>query len=567
MSIPNRPPFGYGAVRKPRCVEIIVLAVISASPAWAELRVGVSAVEITPTLCHDAASDARQEQFDSARNCYRWVHLAGFSPYVPFKTDNRLAAGVHDPLWARALAIEGTNGETVVLVATDLPGLGSKHANHIRRRVEKAHGVPFTNVIIHSTHTHAAPDASGYWSTLMPGHNRRYTDRLREQIYQSIERALRGLQPAEMKVATTTHVSCHSPRTRQLKTDPDCHLPDINNQFDDASAAYDHFLIQRDQRDPIVRNTRIVAAEFISPTGGETIATLVNWHNHPDTLGSANRLISSDYPHYLREYVEQARGGTAVYVVGTLGNQIGGLRRTPVPLWNEQRQRVFSKVQIERDGSDRGPHVPVFVTEGMDKVRSIGYEVAHTAVTSLDTARPTANVTVGVQTQWLDSPVDNVLHVLATWSVWYDDVAAVDRPRYYWPRCWGLLGCARSDVSLIRVGDLSLITAPGEIDPAYFLGRRASTADYGDRWGTWHFPAISGVDQYMPGTHHAAIGSANDYLSYMIPTSDNVGWWNMNHPNHYEDGVTIGKHFGDDVFRTWLRLLGVSTQESLAPVD
>jgi DNA-binding CsgD family transcriptional regulator len=33
------------------------------------------------------------------------VHLAGFSPYVPFRDDSRLAAGVHDPIWARALAV------------------------------------------------------------------------------------------------------------------------------------------------------------------------------------------------------------------------------------------------------------------------------------------------------------------------------------------------------------------------------------------------------------------------------------------------------------------------------
>ena len=45
----------------------------------------------------------------------------------------------------------------------------------------------------------------------------------------------------------------------------------------------------------------------------------------------------------------------------------------------------------------------------------------------------------------------------------------------------------------------------------------------------------------------------------MIPLSDYVGWWNTDHPNHYEDLVTIGKRFGDDVARAWRVLLdGVS---------
>ena len=544
----------------PCACGVTLAALVAVSPARAELKAGVAAVEITPVLCDDAAADARPGQFDGERGCFRWIHLAGFSPYVPFRDDNRLAEGVHDPLWSRALAIEGTNGETVVLVATDLPGLGSKHTNRVRRRVERTHGIPRANVIIHSTHTHSAPDGSGYWSTLMRGHNERYTEYLRNRIYASIDQALRSLRPAAMKVATTTHVACHDPRTRQLKKEPDCRLPDINNQFDDAAADYDEFLIQRDQRDPIVRNTRIVAAEFTA-ADGDTIATFVNWHNHPDTLGSANRLISSDYPHYLRDFMQQARGGQAVYFVGTLGNQIGGLRGTPVPLWNTERQRVF-----EEGAAALGRRV--LVTEGWDKIRSTGYEIGAEAAAAL-AAAPTADdadVTVAVRSKALETPVDNVIHLLATWSVWHHDVARDDRLRYHWPRCWGMLGCVPSEVSLVRIGDLTILTAPGEIDPAYVLGRRTSTADYGPRWGTWHFPAMTGVDRYMPGTHHAVIGSTHDYLSYMIPVSDYVGWWNSDHPNHYEDLVTIGRRFGDAVARAWLELLGVEPSGRAQPV-
>jgi hypothetical protein len=119
-------------------------------------------------------------------------------------------------------------------------------------------------------------------------------------------------------------------------------------------------------------------------------------------------------------------------------------------------------------------------------------------------------------------------------------------------------------VSLIELGDLSILTAPGEIDPAYVLGRGASTADYGD-WGTYHFPAMTGVDSLMPGVHHVVIGSAQDYLSYMIPSTDNVGWWNFDHPNHYEDWVTIGKRFGDDILRAWRELLTPTADPSMSP--
>ena len=535
-------------MRLPAAVVAILLAWPSASAG--QLEAGAAAVDITPVLCDDAAADASAPQFDPDRDCFRWIHLAGFSPYVPFRAGNRLAEGVHDPIWARALALRDAGDETLVLVAADLPGLGRKHTGPVRRRVAREHGIPESHVILHSTHTHSAPDASGYWSTLMPGHNRRYTTQLRELLYASIEQALHALRPATLTTATTTHVACQDIVSGALKTESDCLLPAINNRIDDPSAAYDRFVMQRDLRDPVTGNTRVVAAELRAADTGATIATLVNWHNHPDTLGSGNRLLSSDYPHYLREYLERARGGVAVFVAGTVGNQMSGLRGTPVPLWDEGGRRVF---ETAPDGTRR----PALVTDGWEKIRSTGYEIAHAAGAALDAAEPLAAPDLTVASASFDTPIDNVIHLLGTWSVWHHDVEPPDRLRYRWPDCWGLLGCVRGEVALIEIGDLSLLTAPGEIDPAYALGRPQHVADYGPDWGAWRFPPMAGVDHLMPGRHHGFIGSAQDYLSYLVPPADNTGWWNFDHPNHYEEWVTIGKRFGEDVRRAWQDLLAV----------
>ena len=524
------------------------MSATSPAPAAAQIRAGAAAVDITPVMCEDASADASVPQFDPDRDCFRWIHLAGFSPYVPFRRGNRLAEGVHDPIWARTLALRDAGGETLVLVAADLPGLGRKHTGPVRRRVAREHGIPESHVILHSTHTHSAPDASGYWSTLMAGHNRRYTTQLRELLYASIEEALHALRPATLTTATTTHVACEDVVSGALKTESDCRLPAINNRIDDPSAAYDRFVLQRDLRDPVTGNRRVVAAEFRTADTGETIATLVNWHNHPDTLGSGNRLLSSDYPHYLREYLERARGGVAVFVAGTVGNQMSGLRGTPVPLWDEDGRRV---TETTPDAGERR----VLVTDGWEKIRSTGYEIAHAAAAALDAAEPLPAPDLAVAAVSFDTPIDNVIHLLGTWSVWHHDVEPPDRLRYRWPDCWGLLGCVRAEVALIEIGDMSLLTAPGEIDPAYALGRPEVIADYGPDWGAWRFSAMAGVDHLMPGRHHGFIGSAQDYLSYLVPPADNTGWWNFDHPNHYEEWVTIGKRFGEDVLRAWQELL------------
>ena len=306
--------------------------------------------------------------------------------------------------------------------------------------------------------------------------------------------------------------------------------------------------MQRDLRDPVIGNTRIVAAELRAPETGETIATLVNWHNHPDTLGSGNRLLSSDYPHYLREYMERARGGVAVFVSGTVGNQMSGLRGTPVPLWDADGRRV---VEAAPDGAER----PVLVTDGWEKIRSTGFEIAHAAVTALDAARPLPAPEVAVATVSFLTPIDNVIHLLGTWSVWHHDVEPPERLRYRWPDCWGLLGCVGAEVALVEIGDLSFLAAPGEIDPAYALGRPESTADYGTRLGHVALPGHGRCRSPdagpAPWLHRIGPGLP------LVPDApaDNTGWWNFDHPNHYEEWVTIGKRFGEDVRRAWQELL------------
>jgi len=506
----------------------------------------------------DDVYDPNHDNYDPVTNptgtegdgVFQFVHLGGFSPYNPFG-QNRLASGINDPLWARALSLRGSNGTPLVMVATDLPGLAWKHINPVRRRIERNFGIPRANIIIASTHVHSAPDAAGFWSSLRWNHNHDYTEKLREWIYQAAAQALMNMKPAAMKVVTTTHYSCIDAQTGELKKDPDCHLPHLNYEYNEPGNRFDKFLIQRDQRDPIVRNTKIVAAQFISLSSGETIGTFVNWNNHPDSWESDNMLISSDYSHYLRQYVEQMLGGRTIYFIGTLGCQIGALRKTPVPLWNENYER------ISQDGK------PVLVTKGKDKIRSIGYEVGSEVVKALQAENHvSSDIPVSIRTEPVDIQITNLIHLIGTSSVWHYDVEPPDELVHDSPRCGGKYGCVRQDVSILQIGDLGMATAPGEIDPSYLWGRPEGIhADYG-KYGKWTFPAMPALVNHIPGRHRAMLGQANNYLSYLLHAGDNVGQLNYKHPVWYEDFVTVGKNFGDDVGNKLMQMLGSSERFS-----
>lgn len=511
----------------------------------------------------DDVYDPAGDNFDPHKNPegtegdskFQSLHLAGFMPYYPKVLPNRFATGVHDPIWSRAMAFRGIHGNVLLLISTDLPGLTWKHINPVRRRVEAELGVPKENIIIASTHLHSAPDGAGFWSTVMKDKNKAYTDRLRQWIFQSARAALQAMEPAKMKTVTTTHVSCFDRKTRELKKEPHCRLPLFEYQYKkDPKQTFDEWILQQDIRDPIVRNTKIVAAQFVSVQSGKTLGTFVNWNNHPEVLSEKNVRISSDYPHYLREYIEKNLGGIAVYFTGTLGGQIGALHGVRVPLWSRSGKPLF------RSGvSDRHGHpVRRFVEKsGFDKIRSIGFEIGNEVVSALaKESRYRLDVPVKVRTEAFDTPVDNALHVWTTRSVWFFDVAYPDRMRRYSDRCGNRFGCVRSDVSVIRLGDLSLVTLPGEVDPAYFFGRKKSVAHYGFFWGKKRFPAMPSILDAMEGQHRAVLGQAHNYLSYLVHEPDNIGWWNDQHPLHYEEFVTIGRHFGDDAANKLMQLLG-----------
>lgn len=69
-----------------------------------------------------------------------------------------VSTGVHDDLYARALVIEDSEGETVALVTLGIINLyGTDRMNAIRQGVSQQTGIPEHNIVVSCTHTHSGP--------------------------------------------------------------------------------------------------------------------------------------------------------------------------------------------------------------------------------------------------------------------------------------------------------------------------------------------------------------------------------------------------------------------------
>lgn len=222
----------------------------------AELKAGAAARKITPSLTGAP------------------VYMAGFD-------QGRAAKGVHDDLWARCVALSA-GAKPVAICAVDVIGLFHDDVLKVRA------AAPEAQVIVASTHVHEGPDTMGMWGARqgVSGIVEAYNAHVVAQTAAAAKEAIAKLQPAAAVPAAV--------------------LPaDVDGYYDDS-------------RPPFVHDAEIVSVKFRG-RDGKAIATLVNWNNHPEALGSDNQQITSDWPHFLRAELEAKGSGTVVFVNGAVG--------------------------------------------------------------------------------------------------------------------------------------------------------------------------------------------------------------------------------------------------------
>lgn len=148
------------------------------SPSFA-LQAGAAAVDITPPLGTLINGD--------------------FLPHY--------ARTIHDPLYARALVLQA-GPETVALVVVDSCAMPRDFLDEVKAQIEQETGIRPENVLISSTHTHAA---SSIVSLLLVGADLPYRQFLPNRIVTAVHQAQQKLRPAQLgfgAVDVPEHVVC-----------------------------------------------------------------------------------------------------------------------------------------------------------------------------------------------------------------------------------------------------------------------------------------------------------------------------------------------------------------------
>ena len=237
---------------------------VAATAVRAEVRVGLSTVDITPPT---------------------GGLTQGYSSAKP-------SDGIHDPVSARVMVLE-SDQECVALVVCDLCVYNSAW---LHKQMES---IGVDRLLLLNTHTHAGPKLS---QDDFPSVEEPWRDTVDQRLLGAIKDAKRAMFKGYFKASES-----------QIQLG-------YNRLVHRGDYSVTHF--ENPQRIPFGKVDRQVGVIRITDDRQQTRAVVVTYACHPVVLGPRNRKISADYPGVMREIVEQSCGDEClcIFVQGAGGD-------------------------------------------------------------------------------------------------------------------------------------------------------------------------------------------------------------------------------------------------------
>ncbi|MFS4418036.1 hypothetical protein [Maribacter sp. 2307ULW6-5] len=446
------------------------------NPDQMPIQAGFAKKAITPTIVdtwNDANGDNKYNEGDgdtyndnNDNGEFDAFWIAGMSNAKP-------AQGVHDDVWSRVMVLDDGKSR-IAMISMDAIGFLHGDVIDVRNRIPEELGIDYT--LISATHTHESNDLVGIWGKNMftSGVNPDLMEYVKAQTVAAVIEAAKNLRPAKLVFA----------EDRSGKDAP----------------------LMKDTRKPIVKATGIHLMQVLDAENHTTLGTLINWSNHPETLWSQNLLISSDFPHFVREAVENGiysgttkmedgLGGIAIYFSGALGGLMAPHPTISIP----------------------DPYTGIEYSEpSFEKAKALGDQIALMSLKALkkhgDTLS-TSNISVRAKTVFPE--LDNTKFIIASGI----GLIKLGVPEYF---------KTRTEIAAIRIGPALFLSIPGEIYPEIIFGGVEAPEGREFDIGPVEVPPI---ETLIKDRYTFYLGLSNDGIGYIIPKSE----WDTGKPYLYND--------------------------------
>ncbi len=237
------------------------------------------------------------------------ISVVDMTPPIGYPVHKATSDGVLDPLEIKAMVFE--QGEFQgALIMVDLFYIPRELSDLVRKLATEKTGVPFSNICLAATHTHADPtcydEIETYISSInvndsIPKSEYEYAKQLIEKIVESIIEAQTKLNPVVMK-SGTAHVDGLSFNRRHLMKDG---IVKMNGGFLNPN------IIRT--VGPIDPDLGIILFEDIQSK--KALASFTTFAMQLATIGSTTK-YSSDYPCFLEKGLQQHFGNDFISLFG-----------------------------------------------------------------------------------------------------------------------------------------------------------------------------------------------------------------------------------------------------------
>jgi len=219
--------------------------------------------------------------------------MAGYGAAFFLLNNCRWSTGVHDPLYAHAVAFDDpASSKEAILIVLDNVGTITNDIVLIQQGIAQELGIDPGSVVVAATHTHGGPDTIGLYGVIVPPITGRQDEVIDLMIQGAIEA---GVEAWENRVpATLEYATGQEPRLH------------FNKIFFDF--------------DKVIDSTMTMLAAY--DADGNLIGSLMNWAAHPTLLPAGNTLLTADYPGAYYKAMDESLGGIHMYVNGAIGASI-----------------------------------------------------------------------------------------------------------------------------------------------------------------------------------------------------------------------------------------------------
>ena len=293
-------------------------------------------------------------------------------------------SGTVDDIYLRCLTIEA-GAARVIFLSLDLIGLFRDFTEALALRLAP-HGIEPHQLIVATTHSHAAPDTMGAWGPAFgqSGYNPEYAEFLLTTAAEAVTSALESSRPAR----------------------PYLCVEDVN-------------LGVANFREPGELNLALWCLSFRGDEG--VVGSLISYPAQPELVPRDDDRISGDYPGEACRILDREFGGTTLFLLGACGG-------------------------MEPEGCEAG----------YETAHAYGGKLASELLDLAPAARPVGGDTLTVTPREIELPVENEGFAL---MMEHQIFATARKPP-----------TARTTLSRIEIGELSIFALPGESFPGIVAG-------------------------------------------------------------------------------------------------